>query len=68
MVNVGLSIKKLKAEKGVRSYQIAKSIGMNAKRFSVIENSNHATMKVIERLAAYFEISVWEFIKVGESK
>ena len=62
--NLGLTLKALRAEKGVSQEKLALSTGIDRRYMSDIENGRrNVSLEIIEKLAAFFEMKVSEFIQ-----
>lgn len=62
--NIGITIKALRAEKGVSQEKLALSTGIDRRYMSDIENGRrNVSLEIIEKLAAFFEMSASEFIQ-----
>ena len=62
--NLGITLKALRAEKGVSQEKIALSTGIDRRYMSDIENGRrNVSLEIIEKLAAFFEMKVSEFIQ-----
>ena len=65
-MNIRKSIKIAMASKDVNQFELAKGIGVVPSQISKWINKGGITVKGLESLAAYFDMSVSEFIKLGE--
>lgn len=62
--NIGTTLKALRAQKGISQEKLALETGIGRRYMSDIENGRrNVSLEIIEKLAAYFEISPSEFIK-----
>ena len=62
--DLGITIKALRAEKGVSQEKLALSTGIDRRYMSDIENGRrNVSLEIIEKLAAFFEMKVSEFIQ-----
>ena len=62
--NLGITIKALRAEKGISQEKLAISTGIDRRYMSDIENGRrNVSLEIIEKLAAFFEMKVSEFIQ-----
>lgn len=62
--NLGITLKALRAEKGVSQEKLALSTGIDRRYMSDIENGRrNVSLEIIEKLAAFFEMKVSEFIQ-----
>ena len=67
--NLGITLKVLRAEKGVSQEKLALSTGIDRRYMSDIENGRrNVSLEIIEKLAAFFEMKVSEFIRKIEQK
>lgn len=61
---LGITLKTLRAEKGVSQEKLALNTGIDRRYMSDIENGRrNVSLEIIEKLAAFFEIKVSEFIQ-----
>ena len=66
--NIGTTLKALRAQKGISQEKLALETGIGRRYMSDIENGRrNVSLEIIEKLAAYFEISPSEFVKKIES-
>ena len=62
--NLGITLKALRAEKGVSQEKLALSTGIDRRYMSDIENGRrNVSLEIIEKLAAFFEMRASEFVK-----
>lgn len=62
--NLGITLKALRAEKGVSQEKLALSTGIDRRYMSDIENGRrNVSLEIVEKLAAFFEMKVSEFIQ-----
>lgn len=62
--NLGTTLKTLRAEKGVSQEKLALSTGIDRRYMSDIENGRrNVSLEILEKLAAFFEMKVSEFIQ-----
>lgn len=62
--NLGITLKALRVEKGVSQEKLALSTGIDRRYMSDIENGRrNVSLEIIEKLAAFFEMKVSDFIK-----
>ena len=67
--NLGITLKALRAEKGVSQEKLALSTGIDRRYMSDIENGRrNVSLEIIEKLAAFFEMKVSEFIQKIEQR
>lgn len=67
--NLGITLKALRAEKGVSQEKMALSTGIDRRYMSDIENGRrNVSLEIIEKLAAFFEMKVSEFIQKIEQR
>lgn len=65
--NLGITLKALRAEKGVSQEKLALNTGINRRYMSDIENGRrNVSLEILEKLAAFFEMKVSEFIEKVE--
>lgn len=65
--NLGITLKALRAEKGVSQEKMALSTGIDRRYMSDIENGKrNISLEIIEKLAAFFEMKVSELIQTTE--
>lgn len=66
--NLGITLKALRAEKGVSQEKLALSTGIDCRYMSDIENGRrNVSLEIIEKLAAFFEMSASTFVQKIES-
>ena len=62
--DLGITIKALRAEKGVSQEKLALSTGIDRRYMSDIENGKrNISLEIIEKLAAFFEMKVSELFQ-----
>ena len=62
--NLGITLKALRAEKGVSQEKLALNTGIDRRYMSDIENGRrNVSLEIIEKLAAFFGMKVSEFIQ-----
>lgn len=62
--NIGITIKALRAEKGVSQEKLALSTGIDRRYMSDIENGRrNVSLEITEKLATFFGMKASEFIK-----
>ncbi|MDY6386431.1 MAG: helix-turn-helix transcriptional regulator [Fibrobacter sp.] len=67
--DLGITIKALRAEKGVSQEKLALSTGIDRRYMSDIENGRrNISLEIIEKLAAFFEMKVSELIQRIEQR
>lgn len=67
--NLGITLKALRAEKGVSQEKLALSTGIDRRYMSDIENGRrNVSLEIIEKLAVFFEMKVSEFIQKIEQR
>ena len=65
--NLGMTLKALRAEKGVSQEKLALSTGIDRRYMSDIENGRrNVSLEIIEKLAVFFEMSVSAFFQQVE--
>lgn len=66
---LGITLKALRAEKGVSQEKLALNTGIDRRYMSDIENGRrNVSLEIIEKLAAFFEMKVSEFIQKIEQR
>jgi len=65
-VNVGKSIKRCLLNRGQTSYELASQVGVSETHMSRISNQKHCTGEMLEKLSKAFDMSVSEFVALGE--
>lgn len=67
--DLGITIKALRAEKGISQEKLALSTGIDRRYMSDIENGKrNISLEIIEKLAAFFEMKVSELIQRIEQR
>lgn len=67
--NLGITLKALRAEKGVSQEKLALNTGIDRRYMSDIENGRrNISLEIIEKLAAFFEMKVSELIQRIEQR
>ena len=62
--SLGITLKALRAEKGVSQEKLALSTGIDRRYMSDIENGRrNISLELIEKLAEYFDMKVSEFVR-----
>ena len=62
--NLGITLKALRAEKGVSQEKMALSTGIDRRYMSDIENGRrNVSLEIVEKLAAFFDMKASEFIQ-----
>lgn len=62
--NLGITLKALRAEKGVSQEKLALSTGIDRRYMSDIENGRrNVSLEIVEKLAAFFEMSTSAFVQ-----
>jgi transcriptional regulator with XRE-family HTH domain len=62
--NLGITLKALRAEKGVSQEKLALNTGIDRRYMSDIENGRrNISLEIIEKLAAFFEMKVSELFQ-----
>lgn len=57
--NLGITLKALRAEKGVSQEKLALSTGIDRRYMSDIENGRrNVSLEILEKLAAFFEMNI----------
>lgn len=65
-MNVGLSIKLALVKAGKNQRQLAVELGISARQVNAVANSETASGKTIEKMAAIFGMKVSDFLALGE--
>jgi transcriptional regulator with XRE-family HTH domain len=65
-MNIGKSIRKALIDRDMRQNQLAAKMGVGVRWMSRMANSRVASMQTVEALAKQFDMTVSEFIKLGE--
>lgn len=65
-MNVGKSLKVALAKKGMRQNELAEQMQVSRQWIGKLANSEKAGMGSVELLASAFDMSVGDFIKLGE--
>lgn len=65
-MNIGKSIRKALIDHDMRQNQLAAKMGVGVRWMSRMANSRTTSMQTVETLAAQFDMTVSEFIKLGE--
>ena len=65
-MNLARSIKVASAIKGCAVVEVARGVGVSPSKVSQWRSTGLISLRNIEKLAAYFEMTVSEFIKLGE--
>lgn len=62
--NLGITLKALRAEKGVSQEKLALNTGIDRRYMSDIENGRrNVSLEILEKLAAFFEMKVSELFQ-----
>lgn len=62
--NLGITLKALRAEKGVSQEKLALSTGIDRRYMSDIENGRrNVSLEIVGKLAAFFEINISELFQ-----
>ena len=62
--NLGITLKALRAEKGISQEKLALSTGIDRRYMSDIENGRrNVSLEILEKLAAFFKMKVSELIQ-----
>ena len=67
-MNIGKSLRMALVSRDMRQNQLAEKMGVGARWMSRMATSRTASMQTVEALAAQFDMTVSEFIKLGESE
>lgn len=65
-MNVGKSLKIALVMRGIKQVELARKLGVGEVYISRLANSDHAGMGTVSKLAKAVDMSVSEFIKLGE--
>lgn len=65
-MNIGRSIKIAQAKKGMRGKDLAKKLGVTQSTVSLMTIRETASGAMLKKLADVFEMSVSEFVELGE--
>jgi transcriptional regulator with XRE-family HTH domain len=66
-MNVGINIRRLRENRGVKQSEIADLIGMHCSNYSKIENGQREISVVaVDKIAQFFNISIDELVHLGE--
>lgn len=65
-MNVGKSLKVALAKRGMKQVELARKMEVGEVYVSRLANSEHAGMGTVTKLAAAVEMTVGEFISLGE--
>lgn len=62
--NIGVVIKKLRAEKGISQEKLALDTGIGRRYMSDVENGRrNVSLEIVEKIADYFGIKASEFVQ-----
>lgn len=65
-MNIGRSIKRLLERDGRKQLWLASQVGLSPAYMSVVANSEQCNGSLLQKLADAFDMSVSEFVAVGE--
>lgn len=65
-MNIGKSIKVALAKNGMRGKELAEKLGVTQSTVSLMTSRETASGSMLKQLADVFEMSVSEFVKLGE--
>jgi transcriptional regulator with XRE-family HTH domain len=66
-MNIGLNIKRLREDRGIRQAEIADLIGMHRSNYSKIENGQREiSLAAIDKIANFFNITIDELVHLGD--
>lgn len=65
-MNIGKSIKVALAKKGMRSSELATTLGVTAPTVSVMSSRETCTGQMLLKLSSVFSMKVSEFVALGE--
>ena len=67
--NLGITLKKLRAQKGVSQEKLALETGIGRRYMSDIENGRrNVSIEIIEKIATFFEMKASELVKIIEEE
>ncbi len=65
-MNVGINIRKLREDRGVKQSEIADLIGMHRSNYSKIENGQREiSVAAVDKIARFFNITIDELVHLG---
>lgn len=66
-MNIGINIKRLRTDRGIKQSEIADLIGMHRSNYSKIENGQREiSLAAIDKIAKFFNISIDELVHLGD--
>jgi transcriptional regulator with XRE-family HTH domain len=66
-MNIGLNIKRLREDRGIRQAEIADLIGMHRSNYSKIENGQREiSLAAVDKIAKFFNITIDELVHLGD--
>lgn len=66
-MNIGVNIKRLRTDRGIKQSEIADLIGMHRSNYSKIENGQREiSLAAIDKIAQFFNISIDELVHLGD--
>ena len=67
-MDIGINIKRLREDRGIKQSEIADLIGMHRSNYSKIENGQREiSIAAVDKIAAYFNITIDELVHMGEN-
>ena len=67
--NLGITLKKLRIQKGVSQEKVALEAGIGRRYMSDIENGRrNVSLEIIDKIAMFFEMKASELIKITEEE
>ena len=68
MMDIGINIKRLREDRGIKQHEIADLIGMHRSNYSKIENGQREiALASVDKIAAFFNITIDELVHMGEA-
>nr|WP_319570051.1 helix-turn-helix transcriptional regulator [uncultured Draconibacterium sp.] len=66
-MDIGINIKRLREDRGIKQSEIADLIGMHRSNYSKIENGQREiSIAAVDKIAAFFNITIDELVHMGE--
>ena len=66
-MNIGINIKRLREDRGIKQSEIADLIGMHRSNYSKIENGQREiSLAAIDKISQFFNISIDKLVHLGE--
>ena len=67
-MDIGINIKRLREDRGIKQHEIADLIGMHRSNYSKIENGQREiALASVDKIAAFFNITIDELVHMGEA-